>query len=252
MTPLSRRAEKRQDMVAEIKDRARAQLADGGAGELSLRAIARDMRMSSAAIYRYFDSQSALIDALCVDAYTSWSDAVEAAYEQHRDDDPTAQWWAIAQAARQWALSSSEEFALIFGTPIPGHHAVESATGPAAARAMHIFAGVYATAVLTGAADLRRCFIPEPVQFGELGRYLLSMSGSETITDSDTQQLSKVAAVGNNAWASILGFLITELWGNLPRLITNVDDLYHAHLCTVMVGMGFDPDTIPARRPREE
>lgn len=119
----SRREARRQETIDEIKTLARRQLADHGAGGLSLRAIARDMRMTSAAIYRYFDNQSCLIGALCVDAYTSLGDAIAAARRGCSSEPPARKWWVTSWAIRRWASDNQAEFALIFGTPIAGYHA---------------------------------------------------------------------------------------------------------------------------------
>lgn len=66
--PATRRARQRAQTTDEIKALARRQLADGGTGALSLRGIAREMGMAPAALFRYFETQAALITALCVDA----------------------------------------------------------------------------------------------------------------------------------------------------------------------------------------
>jgi hypothetical protein len=36
--------------------------------------------------------------------------------------------------------------------------------------------------------------------------------------------------------------LTLEIFGSLTRLISDTDELYRAHVHTVMLGMGFDPD----------
>ncbi|MFF2083408.1 TetR/AcrR family transcriptional regulator [Nocardia sp. NPDC058176] len=240
----SRRELKRQQTVEEIKTRARRQLVEDGPGGLSLRAVARDMRMSSAAIYRYFANQPELVGALCVDAYNALADSLEAARDAHAADGPTRQWWAIGQAIRDWSLRSGADFALIFGTPVTGYHAPESVTGPAAARSILIALGTYSAALDSGAADLDRCILPEKIEGGELGTYLLAAAHLDPTDEAATTRLAGMAAAALNAWASILGFLISEQFGNLPRLIANTDDLYAAHLRTIMIGLGFPPEAV--------
>lgn len=242
----SRREVRRQETTEEIKARARQQLAERGPGGLSLRAVARDMRVSSTAIYTYFANQSDLIGALCVDAYTDLGNDLEAARERSDPHDPTAQWWAVGQATRRWALANSHDFALIFGTPIAGYHAEESVTGLAAGRALLIPLQVYAAAIDVGVAKLSRCVIPKTVEPGELGVYLLTEQGSVPAADLASDRYARMNAVVLNAWASILGFLTSEQFGNLPRLITHVDDLYDAHLATMMLGMGFESSVVHA------
>src|SRR5882757_6546807 len=132
--PVSRRADNRNAMIAEIKQLARQQLVERGPGALSLRGIAKDMRTASSALYRYFASHEELVSALVIDAYTSLADTVSAARDEAPNDDPARQWWAISHAYRRWALANRADFALVFGTPVPGYQAPEEITGPAAGR----------------------------------------------------------------------------------------------------------------------
>ena len=73
------RARVRAELMQEIKDEARRQLAEEGASSLSLRAIARHLDMVSSGIYRYFKSRDQLLTALIVDAYEALGAAVEGA-----------------------------------------------------------------------------------------------------------------------------------------------------------------------------
>ena len=54
----------RAELTQEIKEEARRQLAAEGAQRLSLRAVARELGMVSSALYRYFPSRDALLQAL--------------------------------------------------------------------------------------------------------------------------------------------------------------------------------------------
>src|SRR5262249_52475144 len=131
--PVSRRERFRQFTIAEIKQEAARQLAEQGAAGLSLRAVARELGMVSSALYRYFASRDELITALCVDAYTSAADALVIARDELPADDHAGRWLAVCHAYRTWALHNTSQFALIFGTPIPGYQAPENITGPPAA-----------------------------------------------------------------------------------------------------------------------
>ena len=107
------RARVRAEMIDEIKDAARRQLAEGGAN-LSLRAIAREMNMVSSAIYRYFASRDELLTALILDAYNALGEAAEQAGASVRDrDDHLGRWLAVARGVRAWATASPHEYALI-------------------------------------------------------------------------------------------------------------------------------------------
>ena len=121
------RARMRAEMTEEIKAVARRHLADGGAN-LSLRAVARDMEMASSAVYRYFPSRDDLLTALIIDAYdTLGEQAEQAAAKAEAGLDG---WLAAGHAVRDWALAEPHEWALIYGSPVPGYRAPEETIGP--------------------------------------------------------------------------------------------------------------------------
>lgn len=110
----------------------RLQLAEVGAPALSLRAIARELGLVSSAVYRYFPSRDALLTALIIEAYDELGEAVEAAERQIARSDLNARIMAIAKAMRTWALANPNEYALIFGSPVPGYVAPTDTIAPAA------------------------------------------------------------------------------------------------------------------------
>jgi AcrR family transcriptional regulator len=149
----TRRERVRAATIIEIKEIARRHMAEKGAAALSLRAIAREMGMTSPALYRYFASRDDLVTALIVDAYNAFADALEAARDSCAENDHAGRLTAIAHAYRNWALVSPQEYALIFGTPIPAYEAPPDVTGPVAARSMMVFLGILLSAQQSGQAD---------------------------------------------------------------------------------------------------
>ena len=122
----------RRETTAEILRLAREQLACEGAAALSLRAIAREMGMVSSAIYRYFAGRDELLTQLIMESYDSLGEAVRAGDELVTDrTDLPARWRATAHALRKWAFDHPEEWALLFGTPVPGYAAPVDTIGPA-------------------------------------------------------------------------------------------------------------------------
>ncbi|MBL1073853.1 TetR/AcrR family transcriptional regulator [Nocardia sp. 2] len=119
----------RAEITREITDAARRRLAESGAAALSLRAIAREMGMVSSAIYRYFPSRDDLLTALIIEAYDALGAAVENGVAQ--SDTPRAQWQGAAAAVRAWAIAHPHEYALLYGSPVPGYQAPEATIGPA-------------------------------------------------------------------------------------------------------------------------
>jgi AcrR family transcriptional regulator len=62
--PKTRHEKRRDDKVEEIIDAARRQVADGGAGALSIAGIARDLGIAQNAVYWYFPSRDHLLVAV--------------------------------------------------------------------------------------------------------------------------------------------------------------------------------------------
>jgi AcrR family transcriptional regulator len=124
------RARVRAEMTDEIKRVALEHLARDGSA-LSLRAVARDMGMVSSAIYRYFPSRDELLTALIIDAYNSMGEAVEYAdRDVERQDAYLSRWFAVCHAVRRWAVARPAEYALIYGSPIPGYKAPDETIEP--------------------------------------------------------------------------------------------------------------------------
>jgi AcrR family transcriptional regulator len=127
----SLRARVRAEMVEEIKRTARRHLAEQGATNLSLRAVARDLGFVSSAVYRYFASRDELLTALILDGYNALGAAAEAAQAAVERADLAGRFATICHAVRDWAKANPNEYALLYGTPVPGYHAPQDTIGPA-------------------------------------------------------------------------------------------------------------------------
>ena len=109
---LSRRERVREQTLAEIKEHALAQVAEGGPEALSLVAIARAMGMSGPALYRYFASRDDLLAELVADSYDDGAEALEAAAVAARRKRPKARVHAVAAAYRDWAVAHPHRYRL--------------------------------------------------------------------------------------------------------------------------------------------
>jgi AcrR family transcriptional regulator len=121
----------RAEMTSEITAVARRHLATEGASGLSLRAIARELGMVSSGIYRYFASRDQLLTALIIEGYNAIGEVVEAADAASAPDDYAARWLAVCRGVRQWALVKPHEYALLYGSPVPGYQAPQDTVAPA-------------------------------------------------------------------------------------------------------------------------
>lgn len=129
-----RRDRLRRQAIDDAKRIALRQLAERGAGAISLNAIAREMGMTGPALYRYVPNRDALLTDLVVDAYAELGDAVWRSVETTAGQGPATRLRHQAAAYRLWALEHPHRYMLIFGTPVPGYHAPAERTGPAAHR----------------------------------------------------------------------------------------------------------------------
>ncbi len=173
------------------------------------------MGTASSALYRYFASYEELIGALCVDAYNACADALTAARDAQPPDDHAGRWWAICQAYRRWSLEHPADFALIFGTPVPGYQASTDVTGTAAGRLIAVPLQVFAAAVQSRAANPDRTQVPRTLQLGPLLRDLLESASAD--------YPPRLAGIALSAWASVLGYLVAEIFGSLLRLVGDSD-----------------------------
>jgi AcrR family transcriptional regulator len=121
----------RAQITLEIKEEARRQLAAQGAQRLSLRAVARELGMVSSALYRYFPSRDDLLTALIIDAYDGLGASAEAAGAGLPRTAVRGRWRAACRAIRGWAIAHPHEYALIYGSPVPGYRAPQETTAAA-------------------------------------------------------------------------------------------------------------------------
>src|SRR5690242_609268 len=122
----------RAEITRAILDAARRHLATEGASGLSLRAIARELGASSSAVYRYVASRDELLTRLIVAAYDAMGAAAEAREADVARDDLVGRWSAVCGAVRSWAHANPNEYALLYGTPVPGYTAPQATITPAA------------------------------------------------------------------------------------------------------------------------
>jgi len=223
---LSARARVRAELINEIKQVARKHLAEQGSTGLSLRAVSRDLGMVSSAVYRYFPSRDELLTALIVDAYTAVGESVEAAEATVKRSDHAGRWLAACRATRQWALEHPSEYALIFGSPVPGYQAPIDTIDPAA-RIPLLLLRVLADAVAAGA---------EPcTEHGPMPRTLhsdLKRLRDEAAPTLSDRQLARAVL----AWAQLIGLISFELFGHLHNVITD----YQAHFDYQLRAAGHD------------
>jgi AcrR family transcriptional regulator len=191
-------------MTEEIKTVARRHLASEGAN-LSLRAVARDLGMASSAVYRYFASRDELLTALIIDAYDSVGAAAERAAEGvagHAD-----RLVAVGLAVRDWALAEPYQWALIYGSPVPGYQAPQDTIGPAT-RVILLIVSIVREAFQAGAVT-----VGPPIS----GRYAEELSAVAARFGEEVPAQLVGATIG--AFVHLCGAVSSELFGQLDNSV---------------------------------
>jgi AcrR family transcriptional regulator len=211
-TASSIRARVRAEMTEEIKAVARRHLAAEGAN-LSLRAVSRDMGMVSSALYRYFSSRDDLLTALIIDAYDSMGEAAEAADAGVADRaDALGRWLAVSRALRAWALERPHEYALIYGSPVPGYAAPEDTVGPAS-RPVVVLGAILGDAHAAGMLPDDGPSLPPGLR--------AEVAEAAKLVAPDLGEAAMARAL--IAWTELFGALSFELFGRLNNVIDHRD-----------------------------
>ncbi len=196
-------------MTDEIKAVARRHLAADGAN-LSLRAVARDIGMVSSALYRYFPSRDELLTALILDAYNAMGEVAEAADAAvtHRGDI-VGRWLAVTHAVRAWTLAQPHEYALIYGTPVPGYAAPADTIAPAT-RPIAVLGSILVDAQKAGKL--------QPGAVPPMPRAL--RTELKRAADAVAPGIGERAmALAMMAWTELYGAISFELFGRIDNVI---------------------------------
>lgn len=203
--PRTARERARAELTAEILAAARRQLGEVGAVGLSLRSVARELGMVSSAVYRYFASRDELLTALLVQAYNEIGDAAEQADDPR--NAPGERWLAVWRGVRDWALANRHEYALLFGTPVPGY-AAPHITVEVAGRMPLVLARIVADAEQAGMVAPPP---GPPVPPGAVNPEMLVLLRDKTFGGEQTARLIL-------AWNRLVGILGFELHGHLVNV----------------------------------
>lgn len=214
----------RAELVAEITEVARRHLAEHGATGLSVRAVTRELGMAPSAVYRYFPNRDALLTALILAAYEGVGAAAREAEATVDREDLAGRWLAVFRAVRTWAREHPHEYALIYGSPVPGYSAPRDTAAPAglvvlllAAIAVEAYRGPGLAADLPEVSPELRDDIRDRI--------------SEAVSDVDENGVLADAppelALGVvDAWTALFGTVSFELFGHYDRVV----DARAAHL----------------------
>jgi AcrR family transcriptional regulator len=117
----ARRERARQEMREAVLESARRLIAAEGVAHLSMRAIARDLGYSPAALYEYFPAREDVCRALFFEGADGLAGRMERALAAlPADVSPAATMGEIGRAYRAYARENSELFRLVFSSTVAG------------------------------------------------------------------------------------------------------------------------------------
>jgi AcrR family transcriptional regulator len=196
-----------------IKRTARMLLTAGGQDAISLRAIAREIGVTPAALYRYYTGVQELVDELRTDILCELDASIEFVHNEVTGGSPATQVGEMVRAFRQWAIEHPREFWL---------------------------------ALSPSSAD-RRGFVPgrEPRVAAHFFReFLRSREYSR-----DEADLAEPAVSGFlSAWARLLGLVTMEISGQgkwMPVATADSEALFEAQLAELSVQLTSDLGSYP-------
>ena len=236
---LSRRDRVRAETTVEIKQTARKILIEQGHEAVTLRAIARDMGMTAPALYRYFGSHEDLLLNVCGDIFGELADKIEAAIHAAGDagGDITAKVAAACRAFRHWALNHRPEFALLFGTPVPGMDVEKDDIAEECARR---FAGTF-FALFAELWEKQPFPVPAdedlaPALREQLARYRDGLGATGVPLGALLTFL--------RCWVRLYGMVALEVFGHLSFALDDPAPMFEYTLAELagLVGLSYQPD----------
>lgn len=163
--PEGRRAQQRRRLLADVEAAARRLLDEGGAANVSMRAIAREVGVGPASLYTYFDGLDDVLTMLLLASYGRLAEATAGAAATFADAPPADRVLAVTLAYRRWGLDHPNELNLVFTDQLPGYAAPEG--GPTIDAQVEVFRPVTeAVAELVASGELAPADDTDAVRVG--------------------------------------------------------------------------------------
>lgn len=246
----TRRERMRAETTAEIKASARRQLQEHGPSGISLRAIAREVGVTPAALYRYFDNLDALLIAICCDLYDELIAETRKAMDASPPDAHLERMKSWIWAFRAWAVGNRREFELMISYPesnsAMGINGVRLEQSPEnvdpvtlkslehsqlCGREMAAFYRKTETGELPAAGPVEMPEISEDLQRELTDKCSVFIVG-------EPLPLSWIFTF-TSAWVRVFGLVVMEAFGSLP-VQENIDEFYKTQIVAMMHDFGIE------------
>lgn len=232
--PATPRDRYREQTRTEIKEIALRQLAEGGVGSIALTRIAKELGLTSPALYRYFSSRDELLTALIRDCYADAAAALAQIAEDTSRRSPRNRLTALAGTFRSFAVAHPDRYLLIAGSPVVGYDAPVD-TLQAARKALGPFLGVFVhgspTAVLAPVVRQMRRWAQ---QDAGVSQWVAEFAGQDT-----DEEAAAVALAGTiTAWTRMHGVVSLEVSGQFRDMGHHPEDLFTAEVAMLAADFG--------------
>ncbi|GAA0927355.1 TetR-like C-terminal domain-containing protein [Streptomyces thermoalcalitolerans] len=219
------------ELPAAIRTAARRLLETSGAAGLSLEAAARAGGLAVADVEAVFPHRDDLLTALIIDAYNASGAAMEQADQDAEKAGASAgaRLLAVARALRQWSFDHPAEFALIYGSPVPGYHAPQD-TVPAASRTPAVLAGIVRSALRAGELTPPRRTVPGPP--------LLLPPAVELFGGVPEAPFSDLIERGIVLWSNLIGLLVFQVFSRTHDSVRDESAFFDFAVAVAAEGVG--------------
>jgi hypothetical protein len=176
-----------------------------------------------------------LLTALIIDAYDAVGEATERAAAPPAAG--RARWIAACRAIRDWARSNPHEYALIYGSPVPGYRAPEATIGPAS-RVPVAFADIVSAASANGELGGGQSGPggrAEPPAGGELAAQAAATVAALSVPGVPPGALVRAVI----AWTQLIGMISFELFGQFVGSFDPPDALFGFAVGQLAAFIGF-------------
>jgi AcrR family transcriptional regulator len=243
---VTRRDRLRAATMEEITATARRLLVEQGPEAVSLRAIAREMGMTAPGLYRYYSSRDELLRYVIAEMFRELAGDIHRAIAEavpsqgptprgagaratgargarvreagaHRDAEPlndperrthvALKMVAACREFRRWGLGHKEEFALLFGVPLPG---LDERRFDIAEQCALEFAGTF-YALFLEVWHAIRFPVPDPSQIDPALRAQLARFRDKLRTDAPDGAI----LVFLRCWVQLYGAVSMEIFGHM-------------------------------------
>ena len=262
-TPMAptRRDRMRAATMDEITATARRLLVEQGPDAASLRAIAREMGMTAPGLYRYYGSREDLLRHVIATIFRELSGDIRRAIDQEalgaagaairRGTASPAEvrahlankMVAACREFRRWGLGHKDEFALLFGVPLPGF---DDGRFDVAQECAMEFAGMFYSLFME-LWNASRFPVPRPEEIderllGQLGRLRATLR-----TDVPDGAL----LVFLRCWILLYGAVAMEAFGHLHFALEDPAPMFEYTLADLarLVGLDYPPPAADAPSP---